>query len=748
MKQFFFVVFNGILAIVPCSAERIVVSDSTLQRRLQEVQVTATRVSEKTPMAFTSLKKEEITANNIGKDIPSLLEATPSVLTSSDAGMGIGYSSLRIRGTDATRINVTLGGVPLNDAESNAMYWVNLPDIASSLEGIQIQRGLGTSTNGSGAFGASVNMQTDNIRQDACLRTDFSAGSYGTHKENLQFGTGLLRGHGGLSGRLSNIGSDGYIQRASTHLNSYFLQGGYFGENTVVKFITFNGTERTYHAWDYATREDIATYGRQYNPCGRYIDNTGNVTFYDNQTDNYHQQHYMLSWNQSIAHNLSSSVTLHYTHGKGYYEQYLCDQNLYYYTLADNMEAVSDLIHRKLMNNDFYGTVFHLQYRKDNRLDATLGGGWNCYDGRHYGRVIWLRNSYNTADPDHEYYRNTGRKHDFNLYGKVNYHLLPNLNAYADLQYRYVGYTIHGPSEFYDGAGKIIFGLNTHFNFLNPKAGIVWNITPRHQLYASISQGHKEPTRNDYEDNLKFKPEAERLTDYEVGYKLKGQNFSAGANFYFMNYKNQLVLTGEQNAIGEMTARNLKRSYRLGAEFFAKWQPLKGLTWEANATLSRNRARNVRFLLDDTGQYATVKSVPLTFSPDFLMNNILQYKYGELCLKLHSQFVGEQFMTTTGLRSYSDHGRPVSLMLDAYSVSHLDIAYSFNNIIGVKRLTLGVAVYNIFSEKYESFGAASTALRSDGKGGIAGYQTDNYSSYSVYSVQAPLHFLAHLSLEF
>lgn len=734
-------------------AKNIAKTDTTIQRMLQEAHVSAIRASERTPMAFTSMNKAEIAARNTGKDIPSLLEASPSVLTSSDAGMGIGYSGLRVRGTDATRINITLNGIPMNDAESSCMYWVNVPDLASSLEGVQIQRGLGTSTNGSGAFGASINMQSENLSKDAYFRADLSGGSYATHKESVSFGTGLLKGKDGkegkwaLSGRLSNIGSDGYIKRASTRLNAYFLQGGYFGENTVVKLITYNGTERTYHAWDYASRDDIAAYGRNYNPCGRYIDDKGNVAFYDDQTDNYHLQNYQLLWNQHLVQHLNMNLVLHYSHGNGYYEQYMCNQPLYLYRLPEQVGIESDLIHRKQMDNDFYGTVFSFNYNKAS-FDAIVGGGWNRYDGNQFGNVIWLRNSMDNINPNHQYYDNDSRKQDFNLYGKLNKAVGKGVNVYADLQYRHISYSLQGPSEYFDGMLQKNFDINAHFNFFNPKAGILWDINPHHQLYASVARGYKEPMRNDFVNTTDFDAKAEKLTDWEMGYKLKTATFAAGMNLYYMAYKDQLALTGEQDNIGAMIARNIGKSYRTGVEMTARWQPLKCFTWDANATLSRNRAKNLKFFLDDTQEYLDVKSAPLTFSPNFMLNNVFKWNHKNLDVRLQSQYVSEQYMTTSGLRSYEDAGKSVSLMLNPYFVSNLDCSYAFRKIKGIRNLVLGITIYNLFNEKYESFGAASTAIKSDGHGGMMGYQTSNWDSYSVYSVQAPIHFLAHLSIEF
>lgn len=726
--------------------------DSLKLKELQEVQVVSTRASQKVPMAFTNLKMEDIKDINFGKDLPFLLSLTPSALTSSDAGTGIGYTSLRVRGTDATRINVTANGIPINDAESNDLYWVNMPDFASGLNSVQIQRGVGTSTNGSGAFGASVNMQTENIADKAYVNFDASAGSYGSHKETLRFGSGLLNGHWGFSGRLSNIGSDGYIRRASARLNSYFFQGGYFGETTVVKFITFNGTEKTYHAWDYATKEDMEEYGRRYNPCGKYKDANGQTAFYDDQTDNYHQQHYQLLWNQLLSSQLNLNVALHYTRDYGYYEQYKKKQELYQYLLTSTpADSVNDLIRRKLVESDFYGTVFSLNYKKNN-LQATLGGGWNKYDGTHYGDVIWVRGYNGPLNPDNEYYRNKAHKQDFNTYIKVNDEFVRGLNGFVDLQYRYVDYTMRGPSDIYDkNQQQVCYNMGTHFNFFNPKAGLYWTINPNHTVYASYGMAHKEPTRNDYEDNVKNLPnlpKAEMLNDFEWGYKFSGTTFSAGVNFYYMLYKDQFVLTGQQNAIGEMMAQNVGDSYRRGVEFSASWKPFSFLQWDGNATWSHNRSQNLKFYLDDTHQLYNVKSAPLSFSPDMTVNSVLKGFYKGFTASFQSQFVSEQYMTTTGLRYYLEDHKNVSLMLDKFFVSNLDVSYTFRNLKLVKSLTLGCTVYNVFGDKYESFGAAYALTKSDGKGGMMGYQNADWDSYSVYSAQAPVNFMAHLSVDF
>jgi iron complex outermembrane receptor protein len=724
--------------------------DSMKVINLQEVQVVSTRASQKTPTAYSNISKKVIKAQNFGQDIPFLLQLTPSVISSSDAGAGIGYTGIHIRGTDPTRINITTNGIPVNDAESNNVYWVNMPDFASSLGSIQVQRGVGTSTNGSGSFGATINMQTEDISKLSFGGFDASFGSYGTHKETFKFGTGLLNNHWAFEGRLSNIGSDGYIDRAFSKLNSYFMQGGYFGDNTVLKFITFNGTEQTYHAWDYASKAQMAKYGRTYNPCGEYLSSNGNTAYYKNQIDNYHQQHYQLLLNQLLTPQFYLNVALHYTHGFGYYEQYKdgsehAGEKLYKYLLTSSLGAKSDLIRRKLMNNDFYGTVFSLNYNND-KIDASFGGGWNKYDGSHYGHVIWVRNFEGSIDPNHKYYDNDANKRDGNLYAKMNYELVHGFNAFVDLQYRRVDYKMTGPTDAFDDNKKqISYDIHTHFNFFNPKAGLYWTINPNHTAYASFAVAHKEPTRNDFEDNLTNRPKAECLYDWEGGYKYSSTLFSASANLYYMHYKDQLVLTGQQNAIGELIARNVGKSYREGIELSAALQPCKSFRWDANATFSRNRAKNWYVELDDTQENINLGNTHLAYSPDVIFNNILSYNYKRLSVSLQSQYISKQYMTNTNCKSYVEDNENISLMLDSYFVNNLNLSYTFK-MPHVKSVTVGVTIYNLFNEKYESNGAANTQFKSNGKGGVTAYQDSYYDSYSVYSAQAPTNFLAHVSI--
>lgn len=735
--------------------------DSIKTYELQDVQVVSTRASKKTPVAYSDLSKKELKEVNYGKDIPSLLNMMPSVTMSSDAGTGIGYTGIHVRGTDPTRINITANGIPMNDAESSQLYWVNMGDFASSVQSMQVQRGVGTSTNGAGAFGATINMQTENIGNNPYAGFDFSAGSYGTHKETFRFSTGLLGNHWGFQGRLSNIGSDGYIDRASSRLNSYFLQGGYFSDKTVVKLITFNGREKTYMAWDYATREQLETLGRKYNPSGMYTDADGNTAFYSNQTDNYHQQHYQLLWNQFISNQWKLNAALHYTRGDGYYEQYKENQKLYKYLLSSDLGSRSDLIRQKKMENDFYGAVASLNYDNHRGLSAHIGGGWNKYDGDHYGKVIWVRQFSGAINPDHKYYDNNGKKIDGNIYGKVNYEFLSGLNGYVDLQYRHVNYKMTGTSqEFDDNKQQRPFNLNESFDFFNPKFGLTYNFLNNHTVYASYAIAHKEPTRNDFEDMMseaeEVTPKAERLNDLEIGYKYESPIFSAGVNFYFMDYDNQFVLTGAQDSNGEMVARNIKDSYRMGIELQAAIRPFEGFQWDINATWSKNRAKNMNLTIIDTETWEMSKEnvgeTHLAFSPDFILGNRFSYEWKGFKASLMSKFVGEQYMTNSNFKTFIDednNNKEVSAMIDSYFTTDLDLSYTFK-LRGIKSITIGATIYNLFSEEYESNGACGLNFKRGNNGKVQAFNNHDlgFWTYSVYSAQAPAHFLAHLSLNF
>ncbi len=746
-----FLLFFAVSAL--CSLVSAQTTDSLQILELQEVQVKATRANAKTPMAFSDMKKEEIEQVNHVKDVPFILSSMPSVLANSDAGIGVGYTGIHVRGTDPTRINVTANGVPLNDAESSQLYWVNISDFASSVQSMQLQRGVGTSTNGAGAFGATLNMQTNNLSAKPYAGFDVSAGSYGTHKETVRFSTGLLGGHWGFQGRLSNIGSDGYIDRASSKLNSYFLQGGYMDDNTVVKLITFNGTEQTYHAWDYASKADMKQYGRTYNPSGYYTAADGSPAYYKNQTDNYHQQHYQLLWNQRLSTTWDMNATLHYTHGNGYYEQYKTDQKLYKYMLESEIGSKSDLVRQKKMKNDFGGAIVSFNYDSRERLSATLGGGFNKYDGDHYGKVKWVRNFSGAINPDLTYYDNNAKKVDVNVYGKVNYNFVAGLNGFADLQYRHINYKMTGASQEYDDDKlQLPLEMDRSYDFFNPKFGLMYNFDGGHTVYASYAIAHKEPTRNDFEDMMAevdaVVPQSERLNDLEVGYKYESEKLSAFANAYYMAYDNQFVLTGAQDANGEMVARNIKDSYRMGLELGGSWRPFTGFEWNLNATLSKNRAKNmnVTVINEDWSQsYANVGTTHLAFSPDFILNNQFAYEWKGLRAALTSKFVSEQYMTNSGFKAYQEEdGSYTRAMIDKFFISDLDLSYSFK-MKYIKKATVGVTVYNLFNEEYETNGSCSMNFRNN-NGKIEAY--NGGWAWATFSAQAPTHFMAYISLNF
>lgn len=753
----------AVMAPAVASQPKGVKIDTLKTYELQNVQVLSTRATNTTPMAFKNFDKEQIGEVNFGQDIPFLLSLTPSVTITSDAGNGIGYTTMRVRGTDPTRINITANGIPMNDAESAGLFWVNIGDFASSVQSMQIQRGVGTSTNGSGAFGATLNMLTENIGMKPYVGVDLSAGSYYSHKETVRFGTGLINGHWGFQGRFSNIGSKGYIDRASTKLNSYFLQGGYFGDNTVVKFITFNGIEETYHAWNYASKYAQSVYGRRYNPCGyMYTDDKGKDHYYDNQTDNYHQQHYQLIWNQTVNRFWNFNVALHYTKGQGYYNEYKGDRILFEYEL-DNAQtwAESDLVRQKKLDNDFYGFVASVNYDNRKNLTATLGGGWNKYDGDHFGLVTWVQNPVETFYPDHKYYDNNGKKTDGNIYAKVDYRIAKGLNAYVDLQYRHVGVKMNGPADAIDldAYKRIIYGLDESYDFFNPKFGLNYDITKNHRIYASYAIAHREPVRDNFENSLNAAselPSAERLNDLEVGYRYQSKTFSAGANFYWMDYKDQFVLTGEIDKIGEAVTRNVPDSYRLGVELEAAWKPVDWFRWDVNATFSKNRVKDITVVLEDGETVVSLGEQPLAFSPDFIFNNIFTFNYRGFKASVMSQYVGDQYLTNTGFKNMmcqDENGNTTweTLQLKDHFVTNIDLSYNFSlKKFGIKDATVGVTLYNLFSEKYDNNGWAAPQYRQDGNGTVTAVNTWGVRDDDAtgFAASAPFNVMAHLSINF
>lgn len=725
-------------------------ADTAKVVRLQNVEVTATRATKSTPVAFTNVSKQQIAELNHGKDIPFLVSSTPSVLTTSDAGAGIGYSAMRVRGTDATRINVTANDIPMNDAESHSIFWVNTPDFASSLEDIQIQRGVGTSTNGAGAFGASVNMRTQRFSMNPYAEMSGTYGSFNTNKETFKVGSGLIGGHWNFDARFSHIASDGYRDRASSKLHSYFAQAGYFGGQTSVRFITFGGKECTYHAWDGISKSDL-TDNRKYNPNGEIKRDGKVIGFYDDQTDNYRQTHYQLIWDQGIGANWHWNLGLHYTDGFGYYQEYknartLKEYGLEPFMVGDNKVKKSSLVRKKNVDSGFGGAVFSLNFAKGS-LNTTFGGSFNSYANDHYGNVIWVENYLLPLDPSHEYYRNKGKKKDFTIYWKASNTLWQSLRLYADVQYRHIGFKINGDNDKWDWTASPehlqVLNVDEKFDFFNPKVGLIYDFNKHNTAYASFSVAQKEPTRNNYTDGLfTVHPKAEKLFDWEAGYTFSSDRFTAGVNFYYMKYKDQLVLNGKLNEIGEAMAENVPDSYRMGVELQAGVKITEWLRWDLNGTFSRNRIKDyVGYVSnyeastwnDLYTQTAVEKgNTTIAMSPSFIGNSVIAFNLKGFSAQFTSQYVSRQYLDNFENKEDS---------LDPYFVSHLNLAYTFK-LPHVKAITVGCTVYNIFNEKYENNGYSQTCALVSADGSY------KLSSDPRFYPMAGTNVLAHLTFSF
>ena len=695
------------------AAAQPAVSDTLL---LDEVEVLATRASSNTPVAFTNVSKEQLATVNHGLDMPMLLSLTPGVLTTSDAGAGVGYTSMRVRGTDATRINVTMNDIPINDAESHSVFWVNTPDIASSLRDVQVQRGVGTSTNGSGAFGASVNMRSQASSLTPYSEISGSYGSFNTNKETVKLGTGMLGDHWVVDARLSHISSDGYRDRASSALFAYYAQVTYFTGATSLKFISFGGKEDTYHAWDGISRDELST-NRKYNPNGE-IKHDGKVTgFYDDQKDIYKQFHYQILLDHKFNNTWKLNAALHYTDGYGYYQEYKNARTLVEYGLEpffvnDVKIKKSSLVRKKVLDNGFGGAVFSLHYT-GSRIASVLGGGWNKYSNDHFGNVIWVENYMGVLDPDHEYYRNKGKKTDFNIYWKNSYTIWNGLSSYLDLQYRHINYSIKGDNDKWDWTASPehlqVLDIDEKFNFFNPKVGLNWQIDKKNRVYASFAVAQKEPTRNNYTDGLFLEhPRAEKLLDWEAGYNFSAGNFAAGINLYYMNYKDQLVLNGKINEIGELMAENVPHSYRCGVELQAGYRFTPWLRWDVNATLSRNIIKDYVGYVGDYGDdwsemwtqtAIATGNTTIAFSPSVIANSVISLDYKGFAAQLQSQYVSRQYLDNFESKEDS---------LDPYFISNLELAYTFK-LRHAKSITAGVTIYNLFNATYETNGYSMTS---------------------------------------
>ncbi len=663
-------------------------------RNLPPLEIRSVRAEVNSPFAITNLNKTSIQQLNYGQDLPFVIQNTPSVVVNSDAGSGVGYTGIRIRGTDGTRINVTLNGIPYNDAESMITYFVNLPDFSSSLNSIQIQRGVGTSTNGAGAFGASINLATNDYRPEKYLSLQSSVGSFNTFKNTLQLGTGLLNNHFTIDGRVSTISSDGYIDRAKSNLKSFYVSSTYWGNQSSLRLNVFSGWEKTYQAW-YGVPEELLATQRTYNPAG--MEKTGAP--YANQTDNYHQTHYQLFYNKTINKNWQWNTAVFLTRGKGYYEEYKGAVVLTDYISTAKAAEPIDLVRRKWLDNNFYGQIASLVYEQG-KNKFTLGGAWNTYDGIHYGRLPYL-NSFGIT-PNLNYYFNNAIKNDFNTYIKWNYQLTQQLSSFVDVQYRKVTHNMYG----FDHNPDLI--VKRDFNFLNPKAGLFYK-TKQTNYYASIAIAHKEPNRDDFEAATTQQPQQEVLTDMELGFKNKQGAFELGANIYIMNYKDQLVLTGKINEIGAYTRTNVPKSRRAGIELEENWKINSFITSAGNFTFSQNKIEAFTEYIDDYdkgGQLAILhKNSDITLSPNLTATHLLNIKLNSKWqMNLTSKYVSKQYL---------DNTQNETRVLNAYFLQDINASYT---LYTKQRWNAQLQLYvnNIFDKKYEPNGYTYSYLYEGG----------------------------------
>lgn len=680
--------------------------DTTKVNQLDEVLVSAVSATTKTPVSFSNLDKKDIKFRNLGQDIPILMNFLPSVVTTSDAGNGVGYTGIRVRGSDATRVNITINGIPYNDSESHGTYWVNMPDFASSVESLQLQRGVGTSTNGAGAFGASLNMLTDNYSKESKAEISSSIGSFNTLKNTVKFSTGLMNDHFEIAGRLSVLKSDGYIDRASSDLKSYFLQGTYIGKTTLIKALAFGGKEKTYQSWNGIDEYTLAEQGRKFNSAGMYTDENNQTRYYDNETDNYQQDHYQLHWNEKVSTNWSTNLAVHYTKGKGYYENYKEDADFSSYNLTPIVIETTtinttDLIRQKWLDNNFYGTTFSAIY-KNEKLNVIFGGGWNKYEGDHFGKVIWAKYASQSELGDH-YYDDSAVKTDGNVFAKANYQITEKISLFGDLQLRNVQYK----------ADSYETGLvNDNFNFFNPKVGLNYTLDTKNVLYLSYARANREPNRTDYETG-NAKPE--KLNDFEMGWRFDSDKIKINSNVYYMAYKDQLILTGKLDDVGSPIRSNSEKSYRLGLEVDATIAVSDQFFIKPNFTLSSNK--NVDLAVDGENYGTTT----IAYSPSIIAGNIFVYKPIEsVQISLLQKFVGEQYMNNIELKDAK---------LADYFVNDLNIAYEIKPKSVFKSIVFSGLVNNILDKKYIS----------------NGYMWD---VYPYYYPQAGINFLVGVNLKF
>ena len=643
---------------------------------LDEVLVSAVRANASIPVTFSNLSKKEIAKRNLGQDIPILLNYMPSVVSSSDAGTGVGYTYLSVRGSNSERINVTLNGIPFNDPESHGSFWVNLGDFASSTESLQLQRGVGTSTNGSGAFGASLNILTDAVSEEAFGEISNSFGSFNTRKHTVKFSTGKINDHIEIAGRLSNISSDGYVDRAFADIKSYFLQGTYTDENTLIKAISFGGKEQTYQAWFGLTADELKEDRRQ------------NPYTYDNETDNYEQNHYQLHWNEKLNENWSTTLGLNYTKGSGYFEQFKDGEDAADFNnlIADD----SDVIVRRWLDNDFYVLNFNTNYKTD-KINFITGISYSNYTGDHFGEVIWGSDLAANVNIRDRYYFSDATKTDFSAFAKVTFDISEKLSGYADLQGRFVGYQTKGITN-----DIVPIDVDRTFNFFNPKFGLTYNINPENNLYGSLAIANREPNRNDFENGVST---PESLNNIEFGWRINKENIKVNTNIYYMDYTNQLVLTGALDDVGQQIRATSGSSYRFGLEIDADITLSDKFSIKPNAAFSTNKNRDFFITRDGIEEPQALGNTDLSFSPDVIIGNMFTYMPSEnLQISFLSKYVGQQFMSNfSSAISSAD-------VLDSFFTSDLNIVYEIKTTKIFKSITFTALVNNIFNEEFVNRG--------------------------------------------
>jgi iron complex outermembrane recepter protein len=718
-------------------------SDTLKTKDLGELVVNATRASDFSGMAFSTLSKTKLQKQNLGQDLPFLLNTLPSVVVNSDAGTGIGYTGIRIRGTDPTRINVTLNGIPYNDSESQGVYWVNMPDMASSVQSIQVQRGVGTSTNGAGAFGGSVNVNTMAFNTEPFAEIHSSAGSFGTLRNTISLSTGLINSKFVMDARLSKINSDGFVDRASADLKSFYLSGGFYGKSSFLHLNVFSGAERTYQSWNgipealaKSDRAGISDYvARNYYDEAfeqRMLKSGRSFNFYEykNQVDNYKQTHYQLISSFKIREKWHFNPGLHYTKGQGYFEEYKADSKLKNYgitpyTIGNQTISKTDLIRRKWLDNDFYGAVWSTDNGENSKVNIVIGGGINQYIGGHFGEVIWATSA-EKLPLGSRYYDNKSTKNDFNTYSKFSWSISAKLKAYVDLQYRQVYFSMNGL-----GDARQTLNYSNRYKFFNPKAGLTYILNAKANLYASYAKGSKEPSRQDFVDNAPVLPKAEKLNDFEAGYKYNSTNISLELNAFAMLYKDQLVVSGQVNQVGEAVRINVAKSSRKGIEAQISFKASEKFNLGLNSTFSENRIS--KFIenvvsYDDTLKHETALGLThISMSPSVIAGGIISFlPFSSLEISLLPKYVGKQYLDNTSSESRK---------LDAYFVNDIRLIFS-PKVKTLKVLSFTLLVNNVLNTKYQSNGYTYSY--------ISGSRIDENFVYP----QAGINFLAGVKVRF